>query len=112
MPLEESVLIKELQRRADREIGPKEHGIPSRWWDAHVRRCCNDHVSTRVLKSEELGRDACLACRAPVYLTFPEDADGPLKLTTPWPDNEPEVPDAPRGMDCAVTRYIHTPDPR
>lgn len=55
---------------------------PDRWWDTHAWRCINGHVSTRVLKSEALGRDACLAeeCRAPMCLTFPEDRDGPLRL--------------------------------
>jgi hypothetical protein len=93
MPLKKSVLVEELQRRADREDGPKEHGVPSRWWDANVRRCHNDHVSTMTLKSEKLGRNACLACRAPVHLTFPEDADGPLELTTDQSDSEGEIPE-------------------
>jgi hypothetical protein len=43
----------------------------------------NDHVSTFVLRSEALGRDACLAakCRARLLLTFPEDRDGPLLVS-------------------------------
>ena len=52
-------------------------GKPGRWYDAHKLRCANDHVSTRYLKSEERG-NLCLACMEPVYLTFPEDEDGPL----------------------------------
>lgn len=51
---------------------------PDRWWEANRRRCENDHVSGCVLKSEALGRDACLACNGRVTLTFPEDVDGPL----------------------------------
>lgn len=81
--MKEQDLIDELQRRAEAENGPKELGKPSRWWDAQPlrRRCPNDHVSTMVLKSEALGRCVCLKCRAPVYLTFPEDHDGPLEIT-------------------------------
>ena len=52
-------------------------GRPDRWWETHHWRCPNDHVSIRVLLSEERG-DLCLACREPVVLTFPEDRDGPL----------------------------------
>lgn len=61
-------------------------GVPDRWWDTFLRRCTNDHVSSRTLKSEALGRDACLAggCRAIVHITFPEDRDGPLEAPT-WP---------------------------
>lgn len=83
MPLEESVLVEELTRRADREEGPKYNGFPERWWDAGAKRCLNDHVSHMVVKSEALGRDACFRsrCRAPVHLTFPEDKDGPLEPT-------------------------------
>jgi hypothetical protein len=58
-------------------------GKPYRWYEVHKLRCINDHVSTRYLKSEERG-NLCLACMEPVYLTFPEDKDGPLwghKLT-------------------------------
>ena len=51
---------------------------PDRWWDTFLRRCTNDHVSRMTLKSEALGRDACLACGAHVHMTFPEDRDGPL----------------------------------
>lgn len=71
-------LLEQLRERADAEDGPTFMGWPDRWWESHVRRCENGHVSTTVLRSEGLGRDACLACRAPVHLTFPEDKDGPL----------------------------------
>jgi hypothetical protein len=69
--------IEDLRAIADAEGGPMFMGWPDRWWDAHTWRCDNGHVSTRVLRSEALGRDACLAgqCRAPVHLTFPEDVD-------------------------------------
>lgn len=51
--------------------------IPDRWYDppGPKFRCENDHVSTTILKSEERG-DLCLACLAPVCMTFPEDRDG------------------------------------
>jgi hypothetical protein len=67
-----------LRQLADAEGGEMFMGWPDRWWaDAHWR-CAQGHVSTCVLRSEALGRDACLACRSPVALTFPEDRDGPL----------------------------------
>lgn len=74
------MLYWKLRAVADAEDGPKFKGWPERWMDAGLRRCINDHVSSFVLKSEALGRDACLAagCRAPLWLTFPEDHDGPL----------------------------------
>lgn len=68
----------ELRARADAEGGEMFMGWPDRWWASPHWRCENDHVSTRVLRSEAAGRDACLACYAPVHLTFPEDRDGPL----------------------------------
>lgn len=51
---------------------------PDRWWDARHWRCVNGHVSTTILISEALRRDACLACRGEVMLTFPEDREGPF----------------------------------
>ncbi len=80
---DQTELVNELKRRAAEEGGPEFWGWPDRWWDAHLRRCPNDHVSSMVLSSEALGRDACLACRAQVFLTFPEDHDGPLEIRTP-----------------------------
>lgn len=71
----------ELQRRADREIengGETWMGKPDRWWEAHTWRCANDHVSRMLLKSEELCSNVCLACHGEVWLTFPEDVEGPL----------------------------------
>lgn len=72
-----------LRARADAEIadgGEVFMGWPDRWYADPHWRCINDHVSTRVLKSEALGRDACLAasCRERLHLTFPEDSDGYL----------------------------------
>lgn len=49
---------------------------PDRWFDQPHWRCVRDHVSIRYLKTDR--GDACLACFKPVYLTFPEDRDGPL----------------------------------
>lgn len=55
-------------------------GLPDRWYEkpGPKWRCRNGHVSTTYLKSEELGGNVCLACRAFVHLTFPEDEDGEL----------------------------------
>lgn len=65
---------------ADDEPGEVFMGRPDRWWANAHWRCINDHVSVTVLKSERLGRDACIAdnCREMLALTFPEDRDGPL----------------------------------
>lgn len=88
MTLEE--LESKLKIIGEREGGPMFMGRPDRWWEAHTRRCINDHVSRMVLKSEELGRDACLAasCLAPLSLTFPEDVDGPLVSIDELKDEE------------------------
>jgi hypothetical protein len=66
-----------LQSHMMQESGETFLGLPERWMDARPprMRCVNGHVSTRVLKSERLGRTACLACGAPVRLTFPEDTE-------------------------------------
>lgn len=62
-----------------------ERGKPTRWWEGRARyRCANEHVSSTLLKSEALGRDACLRCYGSVVLTFPEDVDGPLPERTSW----------------------------
>lgn len=53
-------------------------GIPDRWYAPGQFRCINGHVSTTILRSEGLHRDACLACFEPVMMTFPEDKDGPI----------------------------------
>jgi len=72
-------------RKAAEEAGGAEMflGTPDRWYrDPGPRwRCPDGHVSTFVLKCEERG-DCCLAagCGEPVWLTFPEDRDGPLPL--------------------------------
>lgn len=72
-------VVSELRRRADAEGGPMFMGWPDRWYaEGFLRRCENEHVSTMTLKSEALGRDACLACMGRVHMTFPEDVDGPL----------------------------------
>lgn len=69
------------------EIGKKEEatgakmflGKPDRWYEKPLWRCSNNHVSSFYLKSEERG-SLCLesGCYQPLYLTFPEDKDGPL----------------------------------
>ncbi len=78
-------LVDPLRKLADRE---KTAGArmfmnwPDRWYDDRKVRCENGHVSRTVLKSEGLGRSACLAggCGGRVVLTFPEDQDGPLTI--------------------------------
>jgi hypothetical protein len=59
------------------EGGPMFAGFPDRWWGDQHWRCTKGHVSTMVLRSEALKRDACLAgaCRMPLCITFPEDRD-------------------------------------
>lgn len=49
-------------------------GIPDAWYDGHKFRCPNNHVSRTILKTDR--GDACLACGAPVVITFPTDEDG------------------------------------
>lgn len=65
------------QERIDEEDGLLFLGLPDRWFEAPGPkfRCVNGHVSSSVLKSEGLGRDACLACCGVVALTFPEDSE-------------------------------------
>jgi len=53
-------------------------GKPDRWYEDPHWRCENGHVSTMYLKSEAIGCAVCLACFKPVWLTFPEDIEGPL----------------------------------
>lgn len=70
-------LLANRDAMAASEPGPRFMGIPDRWFAAPgpLFRCTQGHVSARVLKSEALGRDACLACMEPVLITFPEDKD-------------------------------------
>lgn len=59
-------------------------GIPDAWYDARKFRCVNNHVSRAILKTE--AGDACLACGAPLVITFPTDEDGtPLSGGSPPP---------------------------
>ena len=76
-----AVLVDKLRAKADKEGGKQFLGWPDRWWADPHYRCLNNHVSVSVLKSEALGRNACLApgCRERLVLTFPEDRDGPLE---------------------------------
>ena len=68
------------------EPGPLFIGLPDRWYNDTAPivgtkgprfRCTSGHVSRMVLKSEALGRDACLVCMGPMVMTFPEDVDDP-----------------------------------
>lgn len=79
---ENTALQLELLRIGTLEGGEMWFGLPSRWIDNPHWRCRNDHVSRRYLKSEAKGYNACLECYEPVFLTFPEDKDGPLEKRT------------------------------
>jgi hypothetical protein len=77
-------LESRLQEIADAEEGPKESGgifgtKPTRWWDSPTWRCERDHVSVCLLRTE-LNGEVCLNCLGQVWLTFPEDKDGPLDI--------------------------------
>lgn len=94
--------LKDLRAIADAECGPRFFLWPDRWWETPHWRCENDHVSTHLLLSERLGRDACLACKGAVHLTFPEDVDGPLVY--------PEIPFCPfpishKRSELLLSRY-------
>lgn len=73
----------ELARLQKKELdagGEKFLGVPGRWLDppGPKHRCPNEHVSKMTLKSEKYGGSLCLACHEDLFLTFPEDEDGPL----------------------------------
>lgn len=71
--------MKTLQPYIDYELSQNAlsfMGKPDRWYEHFTVRCEHGHVSKMVLKTNQ--GDACLACGAPVLLTFPEDTDGPL----------------------------------
>jgi len=79
--VKELTLEQRLQLIADKEEGPRESGgifgtKPTRWWDNRRWRCAEDHVSGTLLHTET--GNVCIACRGEVWLTFPEDKDGPL----------------------------------
>jgi hypothetical protein len=73
LPVEALVAMRDDLARS--EPGPFFMGKPDRWYEPPGPRfrCTRGHVIGAVLKSEGLGRDACLSCQAPVVLTFPED---------------------------------------
>ncbi len=76
-------LKKELARLEKIELdsgGEEFIGLPGRWLDppGPKYRCPNEHVSKTILKSEKYGGALCLACHEFLFLTFPEDEDGPL----------------------------------
>jgi hypothetical protein len=78
MPTPINELRAQLKKIAKAEGGETFLDWPDRWWEAFLRRCENDHVSSMVLR-KEIGGDVCLACGAQVAMTFPEDRDGPLQ---------------------------------
>jgi len=77
----ELTLQEKLEKLMAQETGPRFLGVPDRWFDARKLRCVNDHVSRTYLKSELHG-SLCLACGEPVYLSYPEDEEGPFL----WPE--------------------------
>jgi len=77
---DENVILQlRLMKIGSLEGGKMWFGLPERWIDNPRWRCHNDHVSRTYLKSDGLGYCACLKCCEPVFLTFPEDKDGPLR---------------------------------
>jgi len=54
-------------------------GVPTSWLLAGRWRCSQGHVSSLSVYGGSLG-SCCVhaTCRAPVFLTFPADVDGPL----------------------------------
>ena len=63
-------------------------GKPNHWWDTGRFRCINDHVSTLLLKTNK-GK-VCMKCQEYVFLTCPEDEDGPLLITIHTEKSFPE----------------------
>jgi hypothetical protein len=53
--------------------------IPDRWleYPGPKFRCKNNHVSSFIIMSEEKG-DLCMECHENLFMTFPEDKDGPI----------------------------------
>lgn len=60
-------------------------GHPDRWYEppGPKWRCRNDHVSSHYLRTGPFG-PVCLGCpptgRSQLWLTFPEDKDGPIDV--------------------------------
>lgn len=77
------VILEAVSSFEEAEGAPMFLGRPDRWYEHPHWRCVNEHVSTRYLKSEAHGTNVCLAahCREPLFLTFPEDVDGPLDIS-------------------------------
>lgn len=74
--IKDIMLQNRLKTIAKAEGGPWFLESLDRWLDDPHWRCVSEHVSTRYLRTEN--GDKCLACGGRVYLTFPEDRDGPL----------------------------------
>lgn len=67
--------------RAEVACGAKlVHGIPERWFEGGKFRCEKGHVSTTNLLLERCVRAGREPCFSQVWLTFPEDEDGPLPV--------------------------------
>ena len=77
-PVRNADLIARLISIGEAEGGPFFGSKPDRWYETPTWRCYNDHVSSFYIGSEQPPYDRCPACREAVYLTFPEDRDGPL----------------------------------
>jgi hypothetical protein len=53
-------------------------GKPDRWYETPHWRCENEHVSGRYLITDRGGMCLAGGCGSFVWLTFPEDVEGPL----------------------------------
>jgi len=73
MDIKEKILIWLSEERQKYIDSGKELFLntPDEWYEPYHVVCENGHVSTRTLKSEALGRNACLACMGEVYLCPP-----------------------------------------
>ena len=80
--------IEELRHRQRCAIafegGPMFLRLPDRWHEKPATwRCVNGHVSHNFLKSERLGRAACLDCMGELVRTCPEDFEEETPARTP-----------------------------
>lgn len=70
--------LRALSAEEARQGAPMFLGKPDRWYAAGLWRCENNHVSGRYLKTDAGAKCLAGGCRSFVWLTFPEDKEGPL----------------------------------
>ena len=91
---------------SDEPDGPRDGQAPARWELQPTWRCRNFHVS-RKFTTGKRGHKECVFCGASLYLTFPEDHNGPLPShrAEPFVLNQPFG--APRidGVPEAIARH-------